>query len=160
VKTIPLATFILLLIAPPAAAEDLRIAVFPAEFVNTSLEPMRADERTRLQAFDRQLREELTARGFLVLDTSAVAAKAAAYASLRECGGCELSFAKELGADLAALAWVQKVSNLILEITVRIGDVATGELFRAGSVSIRGNTDESWSRGLRYLVRRVLFREP
>jgi hypothetical protein len=150
----------LLLTASAASAEGLRIAVFPAEFVNTSLEPMRADERARLQAFDRQLREELQARGFLVLDTGPVAAKAAVYASLRECSGCELALAKELGADLVALAWVQKVSNLILEITLRIGEVATGELFRAGSVSIRGNTDESWARGLRSLVKKLFAREP
>jgi hypothetical protein len=30
---------------------------------------------------------------------------------------------------------------------------------RAGSVSIRGNTDESWLRGIRYLVDNVVFAE-
>ncbi len=156
-----LAVALLLLLAAVARAEAAgRIAVFPVEFVNTSLEPTREDERARLAALHRQLREELAARGYEVLDTAPVAAKAAAYASLRECGGCEVGLAKELGADLVALAWVQKVSNLILNITVRIGEVATGKLVRAGSVSIRGNTDESWSRGLRYLLKNVVFRQP
>lgn len=158
-RTAPLTALVFLLTAAPAAVAGPRIAVFPVEFVNTSLEPTRDDERARLAAFDRQLREELAARGHTVLDTAPVASKAAAYASLRECNGCEVGLAKELGADLVALAWVQKVSNLILEITVRIGDARTGALERAGSVSIRGNTDESWSHGLRYLVKNVLFRE-
>jgi hypothetical protein len=30
----------------------------------------------------------------------------------------------------------------------------------ARSVDIRGNTDESWRRGLDYLLRNYLFREP
>ncbi|GBD44380.1 hypothetical protein HRbin40_01866 [bacterium HR40] len=157
----PVAIVLLFLLAPfPAfAADGMRMAVFPVEFVNTSLEPTRDDERVRLAAFDRQLRSALEARGYAIVDTTPVAAEMARYASLRECNGCELGLARRLGAELVALAWVQKVSNLILEITVRIGEVETGKLLHAGSVSIRGNTDESWAHGLRYLLRYVLFRE-
>lgn len=145
--------------AAVVAADGMRLALFPVEFVNTSLEPVRDDEQARLAAFNRQLRAEFEARGYTLVDIAPVADKTAQYASLRECNGCELSLARELGADQVALAWVHKVSNLILDMTVRIGDVATGKLVRAGSVSIRGNTDESWSKGLRYLFANVLFRE-
>jgi len=48
------------------------------------------------------------------------------------------------------------VSNLILNINVVARDVTTGRVIGAGSVDIRGNTDESWSRGLSYLLRNRL----
>jgi hypothetical protein len=51
---------------------------------------------------------------------------------------------------------VQKVSNLILNINVAIRDVATGHVIQAQSVDIRGNTDETWSRGLSFLVSELL----
>ena len=55
---------------------------------------------------------------------------------------------------------VQKISNLILNINVTIRDLHDGRALRAGSVDIRGNTDESWSRGMSYLVRNRLFDPP
>jgi len=54
---------------------------------------------------------------------------------------------------------VQKVSNLILNVNLVVEDVATGKTLRADSVDIRGNTDESWTRGLRYLLNERMFRE-
>ena len=65
--------------------------------------------------------------------------------------------AQQVGADYAVLGWVQKVSNLILNINLQIREVATGRLVKAGSADIRGNTDESWSRGLRYLLAHRIF---
>ena len=52
-----------------------------------------------------------------------------------------------------AVTWVQKVSNLILNINLEIKDVATGATRLTKSVDIRGNTDTSWRRGISYLVR-------
>ena len=57
-----------------------------------------------------------------------------------------------IGAERVALCWVQKVSNLILNINIEVRSVATGETVYAKSVDIRGNTDESWLRGVRRLV--------
>jgi hypothetical protein len=56
------------------------------------------------------------------------------------------------GAERIALCWVQKVSNLILNINIEVRSVATGETVYAKSVDIRGNTDETWLRGVRRLV--------
>ena len=55
---------------------------------------------------------------------------------------------------------VQKVSNLILNINVYMEDAQSGTMKFARSVDIRGNTDESWRRGLDYLLRNYLLREP
>ncbi|MGC2717077.1 MAG: DUF2380 domain-containing protein, partial [Pseudolabrys sp.] len=63
-------------------------------------------------------------------------------------------------ADWAAWGTVQKVSNLILNINVYMEDARTGKLQFVKSVDIRGNSDESWRRGLDYLLRHYLFGEP
>lgn len=51
----------------------------------------------------------------------------------------------------AARCWVQKVSNLILNINLEVRSEAGATRYR-GSVDIRGNTDESWLRGVRRLA--------
>jgi len=47
--------------------------------------------------------------------------------------------------------WVQKVSNLILNINLEVRSESGVTRYR-GSVDIRGNTDESWLRGVRRLA--------
>ena len=54
---------------------------------------------------------------------------------------------------------MHEFSNLILNINLQVREVATGRLIQAGTVDIRGNTDESWRRGLRYLLDRRIFPE-
>jgi Protein of unknown function (DUF2380) len=48
----------------------------------------------------------------------------------------------------------------MLNVNVVIRDAATREQMFAGNVDIRGNTDESWRRGVRYLVKNRLLEEP
>ncbi len=145
------------LVATPALAATERVALFDLELINTSLEPTHAEETARLGMVREVAAAELARHGLELVDTSPVAAEVAAVKSLRGCNGCELDLARRLGADLAAVGWVQKVSNLILNLTMQVREVATGRLVRAGSVDIRGNTDESWRRGITYLVNRRLF---
>ena len=153
-----LAALTLLLAAwPTSAAESL--ALFPFELVNTSMEPTRSDETARLARLTAQADQRLAAAGYRLVDIAPAAAGIAQAAPLRDCNGCELDLARQLGAQLAALGWVQKVSNLILNVNLQIRDVATGRLVKGGSVDIRGNTDESWERGIAYLIdRRILGR--
>ena len=80
------------------------------------------------------------------------AADVAALSSIRGCNGCELALGRKLGASEIAYGWVQKISNLILNISMVVRDVGSGRLLAAGSVDIRGNTDESWRRGVVYLL--------
>lgn len=142
--------------ALPAAAAG-KLALFDFELINTSMEPTRPDELARLAALEPAAAQRLQAEGFELVDTAPVADQVAKVASLRDCNGCDLRMAGTLGAELAAIGWVQKVSNLILNINLQIREVGTGRLVKAGSVDIRGNTDESWQRGLKYLLdRRIL----
>jgi hypothetical protein len=53
------------------------------------------------------------------------------------------------------------VSNLILSITVALREASPAGGTRAvHSAEIRGNTDESWERGLRWLLRNRLLAPP
>ncbi len=52
---------------------------------------------------------------------------------------------------------MQKVSNLILNLNLIIEDSKTGKAVHGGSVDIRGNTDVSWDRGLKYLLDEHVF---
>jgi hypothetical protein len=141
-----------------------RAVIFPFVLDDTSLEGemrgTRIDQQARLGRLDGQLRALLAQAGRCVLvDTAPVAAEAAAR-DLRSCTACAIDMAQRLGAQVAVIPWVQKVSNLILNINVTILDASDGRVVAGGSVDIRGNTDESWSRGVRYLVRERLLAAP
>jgi Protein of unknown function (DUF2380) len=154
-------TALLLLVSAPARADPAELAVFDLELFDTSLQGEmngpRGDEHTRLMQVGDQLRKELAESGrFHLVDISSV--NAAAHASnLQACGGCDVRYAQQLGADLAITGVVQKVSNLILNINVYLRDVHTGRLITSMSVDLRGNTDESWSRAMNYLIRNRLL---
>jgi hypothetical protein len=142
---------------PPARAHVLRAAIFDFELIDTSLEGAtngpRADETARLARLGDQLRALVTSSGKLeVVDIAPVRAEAH-QTNLQACGGCDADLARKLGAELAITGTVQKVSNLILNINLYARVVATKQPLVAMSVDIRGNTDQSWSRGLEYLVR-------
>ncbi|MEQ1715586.1 MAG: DUF3280 domain-containing protein [Hyphomicrobium sp.] len=74
-----------------------------------------------------------------------------------ECGGCEIGFGKSLGGEVIAWIRVQKISNLILNMNVYMADVATQRMLFLHSVDIRGNTDESWTKSINYLVKNYLL---
>ena len=146
----------LLLAGAPAFAAD-RMASFGLELISTSLEPVQPAETARIEALARQLSADLSTRGYTLVDMAPVQARIDATTSLQDCPTCELDLAKQVGADYAVLGWVQKVSNLILNVNLQLHEVATGKLLRAGSADIRGNTDESWRRGLRYVLAHRIF---
>jgi hypothetical protein len=154
-------TALTLAIATPVRADPPKLAVFDFELMDTSLQGEldgpRADERDRLMRVSDQVRKELAESGkFQLLEISKV--NAAAHGSnLQACGGCDVQYAQQLGADLAMTGVVQKVSNLILNINIYLRDVHTGALVTSMSVDLRGNTDESWSRATSYLVRNRLL---
>jgi len=150
-----------LLISAPARAEPPKLAVFDFELLDTSLEgEMRgpqADEHARLIRISDQVRRQLTESGkFQLLDIAPVKA-AADGSNLQACGGCDVQFAKTIGADLVITGVMKKVSTLILNLTIFVRDVHTGQLITAMNADFRGNTDESWTRATSYLVRNRLL---
>lgn len=134
------------------------VAVFDFEFIDTSLEGAvngspRADEKARLAQANEALRHWLSQSGKArVVDVGPVAARAHDF-RLQECGGCDADLARQVGAQLSVTGTVQKVSNLILNMNIYVRDVTTGRMIAAMSADMRGNTDQSWTRALDWLVR-------
>lgn len=141
-----------------APAAHLKAAVFDLEFIDNSLDGekygTRPDELRRLVDAGNQLRTGL-ADTFDLVDIAPVRSKAQ-QSHLQACGGCDAQFAHELGADLAITGVVQKTSNLILSISIFVRDANTGKLIKNVSADMRGNTNESWSRAMSYLLRNRL----
>ena len=103
---------------------------------------------------------ETSGRYHFVSIPADAASKIAAGPEVGACGGCEFGYGKELGADTVAWIVIQKVSDLILNINVYMADVRSGKLAFVHSVDIRGDTDESWTRGITYLVKNYLLPAP
>jgi len=144
--------------APPIHAASPPSLAFLGTFFqndNEHLEPTSDAERARLVRTGEEFTQQLADSGRygIVPTTDAIRAKIAAGQTLGECGGCEIDYGRALGADIVAWSRVQKVSNLILNMNVYMADVRSGRMLLTKSVDLRGNTDDSWSRSLRYLVK-------
>ena len=136
------------------------VAFFGVTMVNTSPEPTSNVEEDRRQRMEVQLRDALEQSGrYTFVDTAPVAKKMDLYSNLSHCNGCDARMADELGAEIALSAEIQKTSNLILSISIYLRDSGTGALINGGSADIRGNTDQSWSRGFRYIVKNRILRK-
>lgn len=152
-------------VAPgPAVADIAKIAAFDFELIDTSLEGEvggeRADQQNRLGLITEDLRKRLTDSGrYRVIDIEPARARITDAGYLHGCVRCASAIARDLGADQALTGTVQKVSNLILNINLYLYDAEGGDLLRAMSVDIRGNTDESWLRGISYLVRNRFLKD-
>jgi Protein of unknown function (DUF2380) len=140
------------------AAPVKTAAVFDAVFINSSPQPTTPEERARIANLTVKLKQALDKSGlYRAIDLASIKKDVDAVRDITDCNGCEVDLAKKAGAQIAVVAWVQKVSNLILNMNIRIVDVKTGATLKGGSVDIRGNDDVSWNRGLKYLLEEHVF---
>jgi hypothetical protein len=150
-----------LTLSSAASADEPKTAVFDFELIDSSLQGekdgQRADEQARLLRAGDQLRQGLADSGRYTLVDIAPVRALARNSNLQACGGCDVQFAQKLGADLAVTGTVQKVSNLILNMNIYVRNARTGHLVTSMSADFRGNTDESWSRAMSYLLRNRLL---
>jgi hypothetical protein len=149
-------------LSPAAGAAPVRkAAVFDFELIDTSLEGEKRGvdpaETARLVRISEALREGLAKSGhYDVVPIAPAAAEIASAGYLRSCNGCDVRIARTLGADLAVTGQIQKISTLILSLMIYVRDAETGAMLKVASADIRGNTDESWLHGVRWLVRNRL----
>lgn len=108
-------------------------------------------QQTRIEMVSQALREQLSgSRRYRVVDNTPAAgliAQLGASRDLNACADCARQVGRQLAVEQVGRCWVQKVSNLILNINLRVEDVASGTTVFERSVDIRGNTDLSWRRG-------------
>jgi hypothetical protein len=146
-----------------ARAEPRKAALFPFEFIDAgsmapSTAPPPPGEAARLALINGVLRDRLAASGaYQPIDLSGAVQAIAKSPPLEDCQKCADDIARAAGAEIAVVGYVQKVSNLILNINIRISDAQSGQVLTAASADIRGNTDESWTRGVEWLVKNRLL---
>jgi hypothetical protein len=159
-RVVSLLVGLLLVCATPAQAGP-KVAIFPFEMIDTSLVGHyigpQAEETARLKLATEELRK-LVARdaGYEVLDLGGFASEIEKSTPLYKCNGCQLGMARRAGAQVAITGTVLKISNLLLSFHIYISDAASGKVTKIQHVEVRGNTDESWLRGVRRLVREGL----
>ncbi|TCO71679.1 DUF3280 domain-containing protein [Rhodovulum euryhalinum] len=168
VPTLPLAAMLLLAAAPLAAQSvalkpGADVAFYGITFLDTSTEGAyfgaREDEQARIRLLEEEVRARFGEEGLVLLDLAPVAEELGRIANPADCYGCEIRMGKKLGADYVLVGEVQKVSNLILSMNLVLRDVETGAMARGMSVDIRSNTDDSWLRGIRYILKNNVFGE-
>ena len=116
------------------------------------------EHQARLALASTKLRESVSRTSLYQLIDNTPAQKTidelkAQYLYLHDCNGCDLDLGRQLGADKVMVAWVNRVSGLILSMTYEIHDVATGQIAARKSFDFRGDNDTSWTRAIEYMVR-------
>lgn len=148
--------------AQAALDRSASVAFLGVTYLDTSLQGeldgSTPEELARIDLLERTVRDRLRAEGFTLLDLAPVADDLAQTVNPADCAGCELRMGETLGAKYVLVGEVQKVSNLILSMNLVLRDVASGSMVRGQSVDIRSNTDESWLRGIRYILNNSIFK--
>lgn len=157
------AVFLMLLLSTTCATAQQKVAFFGLTMLDTSLQTtVQGDDpaqAARLAALEDMARDRFRAEGFEFVDLAPEQTAIARVVNPAKCYGCDTRIAARLGADFSLVGEVQKVSNLILTINLQLREASTGTLVKGGVVDIRGNTDESWTRGMRYILNNRIFRE-
>lgn len=122
------------------------IAVFPVKLLDTSNEAR--DQTKEHQNRQRIFAETLGAE----LDGATLVAEIVADACAPETTECLLDIASKAGSDQSLLIVVQKTSTLIIQVFASLVDSKTGEQIDSLSLNFRGDNDESWQRGARFLA--------
>jgi hypothetical protein len=156
----PLLLFAALLCAACAQASQ-GMVVLDFELIDELKQPgSEADDARRLAAGDVQLKAALAECPAVELVDPARAAQPVGrlqsqIAYLHRCNGCAPDIGAAAGAELVLFPWVQKVSNLILNVNAEVRSATSDAVVAARSVDMRGNTDRSWERAVASLARRL-----
>jgi hypothetical protein len=137
-----------------AAIAGPSAAIFPFEIFDTSGEPQPAGRDARLEMATGVLTEVVTKSGlFTPVDLTPLAAEVKSTSPRYDCGDCFLPVARKAGARVAIVPFVHKVSTLITSMDIWIFDCSTGATIVHANGQIRGDTDEAYRHGVRFLFR-------
>jgi len=152
---------ICIFVATTAHADPQRIAFLGVHFQNDNegYEPTSDAERKRMNSISEAFEGMLQHSGKYTFVSVPAAEKQKIESGqlVGACGGCEYAYGRDLNVDHVAWIRVQKVSNLILNMNVYVADVSKKRITFIHSVDLRGNTDESWMRGITYLVQNYML---
>jgi hypothetical protein len=150
-----------------AFSGEATVAMVDFDLVDTSLqgEMMPSSSKPdikRLERTEKQIRDQINnSKYFKVIGDETTARineqlrQNQVY--LHECNGCEMRVGKAVDSEYVLVGWVQKVSNLILNLNLVLRKVPGDEDIVGASVDMRGNTNEAWSRAATYLLEHNFF---
>ena len=142
--------------AQPSAAADpglLKIAVFDFELDDRSaVVTQDAVDTENLRASAEEARRMLSAGGYGVVDASSAADDVAAAGGLQYCNGCEVALARELGADLAMVGVIKRVSRTEYTLQILVRDSQTGAVLSNDFTGLRMGANYSWPRSVKWLM--------
>jgi hypothetical protein len=147
-----------------AAAQDVgtqkpRLVVLDVELTGDLGGPeFEKEHEARMKMASARLREKISGTGrYTVIDPAPaqdfIDQLASQYRYLHDCNGCDLDIGRKLEADQVMVAWVNRVSGLILFLTFEIHDVATGQVIARKRFDFRGDNDSAWTHAIDYMVR-------
>lgn len=147
-----------------AQAEVPALAFAGFDLIDEQPDPVRtALQPPRLARLGEQMARGLHDRGlYRVVGSDGVTAAVARVRDtvelLHRCNGCLDPIAQAAQVRLVGVGWVQRVSNLILNLNLAVWDVPDDRMTLTKSVDIRGDNDESWRRGVDYMLRDMVER--
>ncbi|ABG30565.1 DUF2380 domain-containing protein [Roseobacter denitrificans] len=152
---------ILALLAATGAQAQEKVAFFGLTLLDTSLQTTNDGtdpaELARIATLEAMVADRFTQEGYVLVDIEPARDQIDRVANVAKCYGCDTRIAADLGADYSLVGEVQKVSDLILAMNLQLRAADTGEMVKGGVVDIRGNTDDSWQRGMRYILKNRFF---
>lgn len=152
---------LMLLLATSAASAQEKVAFFGMSLLDTSLQTTELGrdpaELERLEMVNTLVADRFRAEGYVLVDLEPAQKDIDRHVNMAKCYGCDTRIAQKLGADYALVGEVQKTSNMILAMNLQLRSAATGDMVKGGVVDIRGNTDETWARGMRYILKNRIF---
>jgi hypothetical protein len=154
------------LAADAGSAPPVRIAVFEFELedvspAGASSSGESAADATRMKAVTSEARRVLAQSGrYSLVDVSHVDAKPVTQKTLRNCNGCEIGIALQLGAEQALVGVVRRISMTDYYVLIQISDCRTGKVLNQQAANFAGG-DDGWASGVRMLLRHgVLASDP
>ncbi len=142
---------------PAASAAPVKIAVFAFELEDFSAAGKQASspvETSYLAQATEEAKQQLLQSGrYGLVDTAGADLEAAKGQGLRKCRGCEAAIAMQLGADQALIGVVTKISMTEYVVNIQVSDARSGKVVSRFTTDLRMGTGDSWSRGVRSLMK-------
>lgn len=155
-KTINRLCLLLVFAASPATAAP-KAAIFPFDIRDVEQEgelipKSKPEDARRMKLVADELAALMKKDGrYEVVDLTPLAKEVDAASPFSKCNGCEAPIAKQAGADLAVTGYIDKLSDALISLQLFARDAETGQLTKSMAAEIRGNTDELWLHGIRWL---------
>lgn len=152
---------LILLVTTTSAQAEEKVAYFGMFLLDTSLQTTELGrdpaELARLEMLNVMVAKRFAKQVYTLVDLEPAATDVERYVNLAKCYGCDVRIAQKLGAQYSLVGEVQKTSNMIIAMNLQLRSADTGELVKGGGVDIRGNTDDTWNRGMRYILNNRIF---